>query len=113
MGVLTNKQKAEEYRQLAYQCVSNETNNTCDKICKNCPLNISLFMDDPKEAVLIKISAMRDYQHDLETEQVRNRIFKEIEDRRSAENIGAIIGLLIPIGFIVWLILSIRSCFSG
>ena len=113
MGVLTNKQKAEEYRQLAYQCVANESNNTCDMGCVNCPLNIAFFMDDKKEAVLIKMAAMRDYQNDLAQEQARNELYKRIESEKTAADIGAIIAALIPIGLIIWLISSIKSCFSG
>jgi len=113
MGVLTNKQKAEEYRKLAYQCVANEANNTCDHYCVNCPLNISLFMDDKKEAVLIKMSAIQAYQQDQANEQARNQIIKKYEDQRTAEEIGYIIAALIPIGLIIWLISSIKSCFSG
>jgi hypothetical protein len=113
MGVLSNKQKANEYRRLAYQCASNEANNTCNRYCANCPLNISLFLDDQKEAVLIKMSAIQDYQQDQANEQAQNQLIKEIKDRNTAEGIGAIIGALIPIGLIIWLISSIKSCFSG
>jgi len=58
MSILTNKQKTEEYNQLAYQCVSNEVNNACIIDCLSCPLNISHFIDDKKDAVLIKMAAM-------------------------------------------------------
>ena len=113
MGVLTNKQKAEEYRQLAYQCVANEVNNACNMDCINCPLNISHFIEDKKEAVLIKMAAMREYQTDQANEQVRNEIIKKAEEQKSAYEIAHIIAALIPIGLIIWLISSIKSCFSG
>jgi len=113
MGVLTNKEKAEGYRRLAYQCASNEVNNACDNICDNCPLNISLFLEDQKEAVLIKMSAMQDYQQDLANEQVRNKILKEARDKIAAREMGNIIALLIFFGLIFWIFSSIRSCFSG
>ena len=113
MGVLTNKQKAEEYRQLAYQCVVNEENSACNMDCINCPLNIALFVDDKKEAVLIKMAAMREYQNDQANEQIRNQIYKKAEDELNAQRIGTLIAALIPIGLIIWLISSIKSCFSG
>jgi|GEM_PF-4357295 len=68
MSVLTNKQKTVEYYQIAYECVENEVNNTCNMDCINCPLNLIHFVDDKKEAVLIKISAMREYQKNQEKE---------------------------------------------
>jgi hypothetical protein len=113
MSVLSNKQKADEYRQLAYQCVANEANNSCDRGCANCPLNISLFMDDGKEAVLIKMSAIRDYQRDLAKEQARNQIIKKSREQENAAYIGTLLGAAIPIAFIIWCISSIQSCFAG
>jgi hypothetical protein len=113
MGVLSNKQKADEYRQLAYQCVANEAYNTCNRSCVNCPLNISLFVDDQKEAVLIKMSAMRDYQRDQANEQALNQLIKKGQEQRDAEYIGTLIAAAIPIGFIIWCISSIQSCFAG
>jgi len=113
MGVLTIKQKAEEYRQLAYQCVLNEVNNECIMDCIDCPLNISHFLDDEKEAVLIKIAAMREYQQNQAKEQLRNQVIEKVEKQISYDRTGRIIGGYILIGFIIWLISSIKNCFAG
>jgi hypothetical protein len=113
MGVLSNKQKADEYRQLSYQCVANEANNVCDRSCVNCPFNISLFIDDKKEAVLIKMSAMRDYQQNLANEQFRNEINQRVQDNINGAYLGTLIVIAGFIGFIIWCISSIQSCFAG
>jgi hypothetical protein len=113
MSVLSNKQKADEYRQLAYQCVANEANNACDRSCVKCPFNISLFMDDEKEAVLIKMAAMRDYQQDIANEQFRNEINQRVQDNTNGAYLGTLIVIAGFIGFFICCISSIKSCFAG
>jgi hypothetical protein len=76
-------------------------------------LNVSLYLDDPREAVLIRTNAEIDYQGDQAKEQAFNQLIKENEDRRTAEYIGALIGALIPIGLVIWCVLSIKSCIFG
>ena len=111
-STMTNSQKTADLKRLAYQCAE-QKNNGCNDNCGSCPLNVSLYLDDPREAVLIRTNAEIDYQHDQENEQARNQVIKEIEDRNTAAGIGTLIGGLIPIGLIIWLVLSIKSCIFG
>jgi hypothetical protein len=58
---LTNDQRSKELYRIAYQCA--ETKNTvgCNNNCAACPLNVHLYVDDARDATLIKTSAAMDY----------------------------------------------------
>jgi len=111
-STMTNSQKTADLKRLAYQCAE-QKNNGCNGNCGSCPLNVSLYIDDPREAVLIRTNAEIDYQHDQAKEQAFNQLIKENEDKRTAEDIGTLIGALIPIGLVIWCVLSIKSCIFG
>ena len=111
-STMTNSQKTNDLKRLAYQCAE-QKNDGCNDNCRNCPLNVSLYLDDPREAVLIRTKAEIDYQGDQAKEQAFNQLIKKNEEQRTAEYIGTLIGGLIPIGLIIWCVLSIRSCMFG
>jgi len=110
---MTNSQKTSDLKRLAYQCAE-QKNNGCNNNCGNCPLNVSLYLDDPREAVLIRTNAEIDYQDEQAKELAFNQLIKKGEEQRTAEYIGTLIGgVLIPIGLVIWCVLSIKSCIFG
>lgn len=58
--VLTEAQQAAEYYRFAYTCEKMKERG-CPGLCMNCQFNVSLYVEDPREAVLIKSSAQIDY----------------------------------------------------
>jgi len=60
---MTDVQKSQEYYRLAYKCheLSNYKKG-CNHQCAACTLNVHLYINDPREATLIKTSAGIDYQ---------------------------------------------------
>jgi len=60
-GTLTNNQKSQEFYRLAYKCIEQQSTGQCDNKCVVCALNINLYVDDPRDATLIKTSAQIDY----------------------------------------------------
>jgi len=67
---MTDVQRSQEYYRLAYKCheISN-TKNGCNHQCAACTLNIHLYIDDVREATLIKTSAGIDYQRSQAMQQ--------------------------------------------
>jgi hypothetical protein len=60
-GLLTNQQRSKEYYRLSYQCLQTKAEKKCDGKCAFCSLNVHLYVDDPRDATLIKTSAAVDY----------------------------------------------------
>jgi hypothetical protein len=60
--VMSAEQRSSALYRSAYQCAENKSKGLCNGYCGNCPLNVSLYVDDPREAVLIKTSAALDQQ---------------------------------------------------
>jgi uncharacterized protein YuzB (UPF0349 family) len=58
-NILSAEQKSAELYRLAYQCAVNKQLG-CKGFCGNCQLNVSLYADNPREAVLIRTSAEMD-----------------------------------------------------
>jgi hypothetical protein len=70
-GPLTDRQRSSEYYRIAYKCAEvKNSKKGCDGNCAACVLNVHLYVDDPRDATLIKTSAAMDYgkwvaiQHD-------------------------------------------------
>jgi hypothetical protein len=57
--IMTEEQKSAEYYRLAYQCAESKKHG-CKGYCGNCSLNVSLYLADQREAVLVKTSAALD-----------------------------------------------------
>ena len=110
---LTNKQRSEDLKRLAYECAARKYNG-CNENCGKCPLNISLYMEDQHDAVLIQTNAELDYQQNvhLYNQQVQMQI--EHQKQESAENIGKLIGYGIVIFLTIILpIIMIQSCIQS
>jgi hypothetical protein len=60
-GPLTNDQRSKEYYRIAYQCAEIKHTTGCNDKCNVCPLNVHLYVDDVRDATLIKTSAALDY----------------------------------------------------
>jgi hypothetical protein len=58
---LTNDQRSKEYYRIAYQCAETKNTTGCNNNCATCPLNVHLYVDDARDATLIKTSAAMDY----------------------------------------------------
>jgi len=108
-GALTNQQRSKEFYRIAYECAKKEYYGSCTGTCATCTLNIHLYVDDIKDATLIKTSVAVDFLREVENNRQR-----EISDRW--EIAGAILSCLFALGFIfvvfVWPIMAIRSCVS-
>ena len=89
-----DRHKTELY-QLAYQCHELKRKG-CRGYCGNCQLNVSLYADDSREAVLIKTNAAIDNE--------KNTKFDREQDY--AYYGQGIVGL----GIIIFIIISIQSC---
>jgi hypothetical protein len=58
---LTNDQRSKELYRIAYQCAETKHTTGCNNNCAACPLNVHLYVDDARDATLIKTSAAMDY----------------------------------------------------
>jgi hypothetical protein len=58
---LTNDQRSKEYYRIAYQCAETKNTTGCNDNCAVCPLNVHLYVDDARDATLIKTSAAMDF----------------------------------------------------
>ncbi|GHV69873.1 hypothetical protein AGMMS49928_14540 [Spirochaetia bacterium] len=70
-NVLSNEKRAAELYRVSFRC--SELQGNCNRICGNCPLNVSLYMEDPREAVLLKTSASIDYNR-IQQAKLRSNI---------------------------------------
>jgi tetrahydromethanopterin S-methyltransferase subunit G len=112
-STMTNSQKTADLKRLAYQCVEQKYNG-CNNNCGNCPLNVSLYTDDPREAVLIRTNAELDYQKDVQyqNEQIQRQI--DYQKQENAKSISSLVGVLIGIFLTIILpILMIQSCIQS
>jgi hypothetical protein len=110
---MSNKQRTDDLKRLAYQCAENK-NNGCNSNCTNCPLNISLYLDDPREAVLIRTNAELDYQRIVQArnEQIQRQI--EYQKQETANNIAELVGKLMGVFlFIILPTLMIHRCIQS
>jgi tetrahydromethanopterin S-methyltransferase subunit G len=106
---LSNKQRSEDLKRLAYECAERKYSG-CNTNCNKCPLNISLYLEDPHDAVLIQANAELDYQKNVQyqNEQIQRQI--EYQKQETAESIGKLIGWLLAIGIPI---IGIYNCISG
>jgi len=95
---MTNEQKSSQLYRVAYQCAENRSTGACrpENYCGNCPLNVSLYLTDQREAVLIKTNAALDYG--------------KVRQYRQEELWKNIIILALVIGGIMWFSSSLKSC---
>jgi hypothetical protein len=109
-STMTNSQKTSELKRLAYECAERKYSG-CNDNCRKCPLNISLYLEDPREAVLIQTNAEFDYQKNVQyqNEQIQRQI--DYQKQENANGIASLIGVLIGIFLTIILpILMIQSC---
>jgi len=60
---MTNEQRSQEYYRLALKCHElSQSKRGCDHQCARCTLNVNLYVDDIRDATLIKTSAGIDWQ---------------------------------------------------
>jgi bacterioferritin-associated ferredoxin len=64
-GPLTNQQRSSEYYRIAYKCAEVKSTKGCDSNCAACVLNVHLYVDDVRDATLIKTSAALNYVRDV------------------------------------------------
>ena len=110
---MSNSQKTKEIKRLAYECAERKYNG-CNENCNACPLNISFYFDDPREAVIIQTNAELDYQNNvlLYNQQVQTQI--EEQKQENSENIAKIIGYGIGIFLTIILpLIMIQSCIQS
>ena len=94
---MTNEQKGSQLYRLAYQCAENNYNGRCTNgYCGNCPLNVSLYLADQREAVLIKTNAALD--------------FGKVNAERQSEVIKWLFLTGVMIAAVWWFIASVQSC---
>ena len=110
---MTNKQRSEDLRRLAYECAERK-HNGCDDDCGKCPLNISLYLEDQHDAVLIQTNAELDYQKSVQLYNEQMQIQIERQKQENADNIGKLIGYGIAIFLIIIMpIMMIQSCIQS
>jgi len=102
-GVLTNDVKAQEYYRLAYACVQMKHGGTCPGKCATCTLNVHLYMNDVREATLIKTSAELDFMRSL-------AVAKQRKADTIFDGITTILMLLFSIACFIVLIVWPVSC---
>ena len=111
-STMTNSQKTKEIKRLAYECAERKYNG-CNQDCSQCPLNISIYLDDPREAVMIQTNAELDYQNSVQIYNQRVQQQIELQQEENAENIGKIIGWLVAILIFILPIIMIQSCINS
>jgi hypothetical protein len=103
--VLSNEQRAAGYYRLAYECAEAQKTG-CSGYCGNCPLNVSLYEPNPRDAVLIKTSAAID-----------NQKMHNFKSQMDAEWLGALIAgiimVAIPLYFINSCCTTVGNFFNG
>jgi hypothetical protein len=99
-GTLTNHQNSGEYYRIAYKCAEVKDTQGCDGNCATCVLNVHLYVDDAREATLIKTSAALDYGKYTTTKS-------EAAYGQLMWNIGRALGWLLIAAFIFF---GYRSC---
>jgi len=95
---MTNEQKSSQLYRVAYQCAENRSTGRCkpENYCGNCPLNVSLYLADQREAVLIKTNAALDYG--------------KVRAERQSEVVKWLTIIALIIAGIMWLSSSVESC---
>jgi len=74
--------------------------------CAGCQYNVFNYVDDVREASLLKANAYTDYDR-------QQRLHKKVEAARNAEDFGYGIWTLLVIGFLIWMCWSIKSCVTN
>jgi hypothetical protein len=74
-SILSNKQRYENLRRLACECIERK-HSGCNVNCDKCTLNISIYLDDPRDAVLILTKAELDYEENVQyqNDQIQRQI---------------------------------------
>lgn len=114
---MTNSQKTSDLKRLAYECTERKY-SVCNNNCVKCPLNTSLYLEDPREAVLIQTNSELDYQQNAQyqNEQIQRQI--EYQKQENSKNIGKLIGNLLAIFLfivipIMWIGRCVNKCSSS
>ncbi|MDR1389236.1 MAG: hypothetical protein LBJ31_04605 [Treponema sp.] len=109
-STMTNSQKTSDLKRLAYECAGRKYSG-CNSNCGKCPLNISLYLEDQHEAVLIQTNAELDYQNNVQYQNAQIQRQIEYQKQENANNIASLIGTLVGIFLTIILpILMIQSC---
>jgi hypothetical protein len=94
-GALNNDVRAQEYYRIAYKCIElSQTKKGCDHQCAKCTLNIHLYVDNVRDATLIKTSAGIDYQRQIAVQKMWN-------SKQTAAIVGPLISLLFVAAIII------------
>jgi hypothetical protein len=97
---MTSSQKTAEIKRLAYECAERKYSG-CNDDCNNCPLNVAIYFDDPREAVLIQANAELDYQKNIQYQNEQIQRMNELEHENTIKNITP----LIILGIVVLVII--------
>jgi len=103
-GPFKDDVKSQEYYRFAYQCLELvHTKGGCNNNCGACPLNVHLYIDDPREAILIKTSAAIDFKK----QQHADAIWKA---HKSGENWGMLIYTILLLAVLWFTVIWPVSC---
>jgi len=103
-GPLTDEIRSQEYYRLAFQCLELvHIKNGCNNNCAACPLNVHLYIDDPKDATLIKTSAAIDYKNAV-------ILARKVRSDNRWDLIGSIFSLIFSLALIFVTIVWPVSC---
>ena len=82
----------------------------CALGCQQCQFNIFNYVDDVREASLLKANAYTDYHNHKEYEARRIAFYKQSERDSAIGTIISLIPLFLMVGLIWWGVASCRSC---
>jgi len=105
-GPLTNQQRSKEFYRIAYECAESKAEGMCGGECAACTLNVHLYMDDIKDATLIKTSAAVDYLR-------KQKAMKQFTQSRDMEALGGVIGVILAIVLCAIPVFMVKSCISN
>jgi hypothetical protein len=89
---------------VALRCAElNDSGCECD--CVNCQYNIFNYVDDVREASLLKANAYTDYHK-------QSIIIKESKDIITANTYAPLVALIMIIGLFAYCCSSVKSCFT-
>jgi hypothetical protein len=102
---MTKEQQATKLYRIAYQCALNKRYG-CNQYCGNCRFNASLYVDNPREAVLIKTTAEID-----ENKSAAYNAQQEAESKAWTIFGWVIVGIVVLL--FLWGCYSCKSCMGS
>ena len=89
---------------IAMQCAELNANG-CARDCVNCMYNIHNYVDDVREASLLKANAYSDYHR-------QHKIIQDIKDKQTAWDMAGPVAIIIMVLVCMWACHSVKSCFT-